>query len=72
MVLAPGTPPSNFLWIQTVQPIRVVINGGTDSIPIDRILIITGDITTIEIFNDVVASVKDVQIDVTFGTGTYL
>lgn len=72
LVLTPGTAPANFLWITTIQPVRMVINGGADFIPIERLHILTGDVTTIEIFNDVVTIAKDVQISVVFASGTYL
>ncbi len=72
LTVTPGASPSNFLWITTVQEIRVIINGGAEFIPVERTLMITGDVTEVEIHNDVVASPKDVQVDVTFAKGEYL
>jgi len=72
LAIAPGTPPANFLWITTVQPIRIVLNGGSEFIPVERMLILTGDFSSLVLHNDVVGTAKDVQVDVTFATGIYL
>jgi hypothetical protein len=71
-VITPGSPPANFLWITTVTAVRVQLNGGSEFIPVTRTLMITGDLTSVEIYNDVESLTQDVQVEVTMAKGTYL
>lgn len=71
-VANPGTIPSNFLLIETIQPVQVQINGGAEFIPVERLLLLTGDITALEVFNDVASPAKDTKVTITFASGTYL
>lgn len=71
-VITPGSPPVNFMSITVPRPVRIHLNGGTEDIPVSRYLVITGDVTTVEVFNDVDTPLKDMDVQVIFANGTYL
>jgi hypothetical protein len=64
--------PTNFMMITVPRPVRVHLNGGTEDIPVERLLLITGAVTSVEVFNDVDTPLKDMDVKIVFANGTYL
>ncbi len=71
-VSAPSSP-ANGLIIKTPKPMRIRLNGGTEYIRVDRLLVIIGgNITQVELNNDQQTTPKQLTIDLTFITGDTL
>lgn len=69
----PPTSPANGLIIKTPKQMRIRLNGGAEYIRCDRqLVLIGGQITQVELNNDVLAQPKQVTIEVIFITGDTL
>lgn len=63
---------SNFMMITVPRPVQIIMDGGAEFIPVERMHLHTGAVTSVEVFNDVDTPLKDMDVKVVFANGTYL